>query len=87
MLIVIDLKCPSCGHREQDYFVKREDRDSVPCPKCSATMKRLPSAPTLDWKLGTDPESFGTLGDKWARLQEQKARRAQKLKEEHGSAS
>jgi putative FmdB family regulatory protein len=53
------------------------------CPTCGGTAKRLISAPTIDPRLGVDPD-FGTLGDKWAKKMERKAKDAKKRQLEHG---
>lgn len=80
--VVYDYQCPDCGHLDYDRFVRRADADKQDCTVCGSLLHRLPCAPHLDHlRAGVDPD-FGTLGDKWAKMQEQKAAKANMAKRE-----
>jgi putative FmdB family regulatory protein len=53
------------------------------CPECGGQARRLISSPTLDYRMGVDPD-FGTMGDKWAKRLEDRAKEAHRRKIEHG---
>jgi hypothetical protein len=74
-IVVHDYKCPRCGLVEERW-VKRSKMNHQFCED-GERMLRLPSAPHLDYvNAGVDPD-FGTLGDKWAKMQEQKVSQGQ----------
>jgi putative FmdB family regulatory protein len=68
-----DYECleAACGHTFEE-LAKYED--AVPCPLCEGPTRRLVGAPTIDPRLGLDPASFPTMGDKWARIRRQRAK-------------
>lgn len=72
--LIYDFSCNKCGYD----FEKLVDSDQrvAPCPECGATGYRLIPAPTIDWKMGVNPDSKGSR--KWERMHEQAAKREAK---------
>lgn len=71
-LILFDFVCEDCDNTTEDLVDPKVN--VIKCPVCSGQSKRLPSAGKIAYRLmGVDP-SFPTAGDKWGRMQEQKAR-------------
>ena len=82
-LILFDFRCKLCGYRFEDLV--KSDTFSLPCPECGGDGTRLISAPRLDPRMGLDPEGNPTMGDKWAKTREQRARIEKKHYKEHGT--
>ena len=80
-MILYEWRCKSCNHKF-DRFAKMTET-ATDCPECGRLAKRLISAPTIDPRLGVDP-TFGTLGDKWAKKMENRAKEAKRRQLEHG---
>lgn len=71
-LLIFDFEC-RCGHQWEE-LVEPEVR-LLECPKCSHKAERLISPVRSDWRtMGIDP-SFPSAAGKWAKMQEQKARK------------
>ena len=72
--ILFDYRCTTCT----EIFEELVDRDSpepVKCPLCGQfNTTRLIGTFTIDPRLGLDPTSFPSMGDKWARKREQRQR-------------
>lgn len=83
MRILFDYTC-GCGTTFEE-LVERDSRDSVTCPSCGSLAKRQLSCPRLDTRLGVDPDSFPTLGDKWERNRKQHQQIEEARKREHGA--
>jgi putative FmdB family regulatory protein len=71
-LILFDFQCEECDNKFEElvnasfYYCR--------CPLCSGLAKRLPSAGHINYRaMGVDSD-FPTAGEKWNRMQEQKAR-------------
>ena len=72
-IFVFQCRSADCGHNFDEY-VKYDDIPTVKCPLCGSDTRRLITAPMIDPRLGLDPSSFPTMGDKWARVREQRAK-------------
>lgn len=71
-LLMFDFIC-RCGQEFEDLI--ESDKHEIVCPKCSGNAIRQISAVRLDWRrMGLDP-SFSSSSDRWAKMQEQKARK------------
>lgn len=82
-LMMFDFLCTLCGEEFED-LIEREHPDPVKCPLCgSSQTQRLITGTRIDPKLGVDPDSFPTMGDKWARKQRQ--RKAIEMKRRHAN--
>lgn len=82
-LILYDFRCKTCDHKFDDMV--KSDVFQLPCPECGSEAKRLISTPRLDPRMGLDPEGNPTMGDKWAKVREQRAKIEKKHYEEHGT--
>lgn len=72
-LLMFDFECTSCGHGFEELV--ESSVHSVNCPECDGAGARQISPVRSDWRtMGTDP-SFPSAADKWAKMQEQKARK------------
>ncbi len=72
MRIIFDHQCRSCSTVFEE-FVYTEATSGPDCPDCGATdAERLIGAPRLDPRMGLDPTSFPTMGDKWAKVRRQR---------------
>lgn len=80
-MILFDFECGKCRLVFEE-LVPHNVRDVV-CP-CGYLAKRLVSAPRIDPRLGVNADSFPTMGDKWARVREQRAKIESKRAREHG---
>lgn len=80
--MLFEFRCPSCN-KKFDAMVKPDIREA-PCTNCGTTGKRVISTPRLDPRMGLDPD-FATMGDKWARIREQRAKIEKKHYKEHGT--
>lgn len=80
--ITWDYECPSCGCVEERVTC-RDEVNSQNCQACGGPMTKLLAAPHFDYRMGVDT-AYGTFGDKWARMQRQKAAIAAKKRLEHG---
>lgn len=78
-----DFRCTSCNTVFEDMVKPSEY--SAPCPDCGEAGKRLISAPRLDPRMGLDPVGNPTMGDKWAKVREQRARIEKAHYKEHGT--
>jgi hypothetical protein len=74
--IVFDYLCEACDLVEE-RVTRRDEVEHQICQTCGGSLIKLPAAPKLDWKMGVDPD-FATFGDRWARIQKQKAEKAKK---------
>jgi len=85
-LVLFDHRCGRCSKIFEE-LVQRDTPSVVTCPHCQylGHAERLLSAPRLDTRLGVDPISFPTLGDKWERNRKQHQRIEERRKSEHGS--
>ncbi len=71
-LLMFDFLCDA-GHQSED-LVKSDITETV-CPTCGQPAYRQISAVRSDWRtMGLDP-AFSSASDKWAKMQEQKARK------------
>ncbi len=65
--ILFDYECLDCSNKFEE-LIYTDRPDTTTCPECKSDyVTRLISAPRIDPKLGTDPEGFPTMGDKWAK--------------------
>lgn len=79
---LFDYECAYCGNEFEEFF-----EPSVECPHCGySPCTKLITGTRIDPKLGVDPGSFTTLGDKWARVREQKQKIEAKRAREHGDS-
>jgi hypothetical protein len=70
-LILFDFECEN-GHVFEELV--QPDIHEHECPSCKATGIRQISTVRLNWReMGIDPD-FPTCADKWAKMQEKKAR-------------
>jgi hypothetical protein len=83
-LITFEFRCQNseCAIKFDD-LVTSDIKEST-CPECGGMGNRIISMGRIDPKLGVDPDSFGTLGDKWARTREQHHKIMKKRQEDHG---
>lgn len=85
-LMLSDYECQACGH----IFEELADRDAPETVKCNTCGKfqcrRLITGTRVDYRLGVDPGSWPTMGDKWARMHRQKTEQERKQKREHGES-
>lgn len=73
-MILFDFECSDCTHKFEE-LVNRDSPEPVKCPSCDQfNTKRLIGSFTIDPRLGLDPVSFPTMGDKWAKKREQRYR-------------
>jgi putative FmdB family regulatory protein len=70
-LILFDFECSACNTVFDDLV--KSTVHSIECPTCKGEAKRLVSKGHLDYRMGVST-AFPTMADKWARMQEQKAR-------------
>lgn len=77
-----DYECVSCGHIEEK-FVHTSELDEQKCSVCGSNATKLPAAPRLDYRMGVDPD-FSTFGDRWAKIQNERAKQIAKKKRERG---
>jgi len=82
--LLFDFRCQQCTSVFDDMV--KPDVYEAPCPKCGGTGTRLISAPRIDPRMGVDP-SFPTMGDKWARVREQRKIYEERREREHGPDS
>lgn len=84
--LFFDFRCQSevCKHKFTDMV--KPDVFQAACPECGGESKRLISAPRLDPRLGLDPESFPTMGDKWAKKHRQRRRIEDERAAKHGES-
>lgn len=73
-MILFDFRCNTCTHVFEE-LVNRDSPEPVKCPSCGQfdTTRQIGSF-TIDPRLGLDPDSFPTMGDKWAKKREQRHR-------------
>jgi putative FmdB family regulatory protein len=72
-LLMFDFECTSCGHQFEDLV--KSDVYAVNCPECDGAGSRTISPVRSDWRtMGLDAD-FPSASDKWAKMQEQKARK------------
>lgn len=67
-----DYECPQ-GHVTEHFIHTDNMADPVLCPACSEVSVKLIGAPTIDPRLGLDPDGFPTMGAKWAAKRYQRA--------------
>lgn len=84
-LLAFDFRCQQCTAVFDDMV--KPDVYEAPCPSCGATGVRLVSMPRIDPRLGTDPDGFPTMADKWAKTHEQRKRVEERREREHGPDS
>ena len=41
-MIILDFKCPKCGHISEEYVIDREVQPV--CPRCNTFKEKIPSA-------------------------------------------
>lgn len=83
-LMMFDYQCDVCFN-EFEELVDRDNPGTVKCPVCdSSKTRRLVTGTRIDPRLGVDPDSFPTMGDKWARKQRQRKATEMKRRESHG---
>jgi len=72
---LFDFQClePDCSEQFEE-LAKYEETGDVKCPSCNGPTRRLIGSFTIDPKLGLDPASYPTMGDKWARIRRQRAK-------------
>lgn len=83
-LILYDFECQQCTHTFDDLV--KSDVYQAPCPQCGHNATRLISTPRLDPRLGIDP-AFPTMGDRWAKVREERARHEARRERDHGPDS
>ena len=81
--ILFDFRCTECLVKFEE-MVKSSVKE-LPCPQCGARSTRLISTPRLDPRMGLDPVGNPTMGDKWARTREQRAKIEKAHYKEHGT--
>jgi putative FmdB family regulatory protein len=81
--ILFDHECPECGHQFEE-FVNTGSPETVNCPECTAPATKLITGTTIDPRLGVDADRFPTMGDKWARVREQRQKIEAKKVRDHG---
>lgn len=81
---IFDYEClnPKCGQIEEK-LVTTDELDNQKCSVCGSDATKLIAAPRLDYRMGVDPD-FATFGDRWARIQNQRAKQIADKKREHG---
>lgn len=78
--ILSDFECSNCTHVFEDFT-----GPEIWCPECgSKAVTRLITGTRLDPRLGVNPDSFPTMGDKWARVRKQKQQIDAKRARDHG---
>lgn len=82
-LILYDWRCTGCQTKFED--MAKSDVKQIPCPECGEVANRLIACPRLDPRMGLDPEGNPTMGDKWAKVREQRARIEKAHYKEHGT--
>lgn len=83
--ILFDFECQVCSQVfEEFYNTTAPDENPAKCVCGSTTTKRLIGATRIDPKLGLDPEGFPTMGDKWARIRNQRTRIERQQASAHG---
>lgn len=71
-LLMFDFLCDN-GHSFEELV--QPDHKEINCPTCQARAWRQISPVRSDWRtMGLDP-GFPSASDKWAKMQEQKARK------------
>ena len=68
--IFFEFRC-DCGTKFSDLV--KPDVMTAQCPDCGFTARRILSAPTIDPRLGADPD-FPTMADQWAKVRYQQKR-------------
>jgi putative FmdB family regulatory protein len=70
---MFDFICTGCGHQFEELV--KSDVYGINCPLCALSAERQISPVRSDWRtMGLDP-GFPSASDKWAKMQEQKARK------------
>lgn len=81
-MLLFDFQCTRCADTFEELVQK--DVKNLECPRCGYVANRLISAPRMDPRLGVDPDHFPTMGDRWAKVREQRQKIESKRHLEHG---
>lgn len=84
-LLLFDFRCESCNQTHEamvDTTIRAKQ-----CTYCSGHSLRLIPSPRMDPRLGQDPDSFPTMGYKWARKHKQARELDEKFHREHGPSA
>lgn len=71
-------ECEKCGEIYDRVWNKIADHANGPDCCFEPTKQIILRPPIIDPRLGLDPDSFPTMGDKWANRQEQRLKKAQR---------
>jgi putative FmdB family regulatory protein len=82
-VILYSYSCPSCEQDFDEFAPLAECSRAAPCPSCGGFSPRKITFPTIDPRLGVDPD-FPTLADKWARTHHSRSLHEKKKEREHG---
>jgi putative FmdB family regulatory protein len=81
--ILFDFECPHCGYGFEE-FVNTNSPETVNCPECATPATKQITGGRIDPRLGVDANAFPTMGDKWARVREQRQKIEAKRYRDHG---
>lgn len=82
--ILYDFECSTCRHEFEEFKDTNSDA-LIACPRCGwDNTTKLISGTRIDPKLGVDANSFSTMGDRWARIREQRQKIENKKVRDHG---
>ncbi len=82
-LLLFDFRCTECNTKFESMV--KSDVLLTPCVECGADSKRLISGTRMDPRMGLDPESNPTMGDRWAKIRKERAQIEKKHYKEHGT--
>ena len=82
--VIYDFRCTQCDHTWEEWA--EQGIDSLPCPKCSGTSKRVwLTAPKLDWQgMAMGPNAGPEFVDHFEKSHKQQQALEAKSKREHG---
>lgn len=79
---MFDFECGRCSKVFEDLV--KPDQHTTECPWCGdPSARRLITGTRIDPRLGLDP-AFATVGDRWARIREQRRRIEEAKARDHG---
>jgi putative FmdB family regulatory protein len=84
-LLLFDFECQHCTYVFDDMV--KPNIHEAPCPKCGHNATRLVSTPRIDPRLGLDAAGFPTMGDRWAKVREQRKAVEERRERDHGPDS
>ena len=65
-------RCDSCEIYFEDFKTKVSERNNQLCIECDGEVTLCLQPVHFDYRMGTDPDGFPTMGDKWAKIQREK---------------